>query len=833
MRTDCVYLDSETCGFAGMATLLQYAWDDGEVHLYEVWDRPIRETLDLIERVMDKTFVGFNLAFDHFHLCKLYTTFRLLDPEKRPVDYPMLEVAKAEMEGRDGPCLKPRGAMDLMLHSRKGQHQALMSRHDIRIRKVPKDLAQQLKDELEIRIELDPILNAYWAVAERKNSKGVVSTEFDDVVLRFRPDRGLKSLAKHCLGLDPEFHSFKEVYPVRDKPLAELKYAPFALACGDSETWKVRDKNGKLKGYAWPRLIHHDIEHWRTNEEARRYGRDDVVYTRMLDEYFEYPAADDDDSVLACMVAAVRWHGFEIDSEKTAELLRKSCEMLEASPININRPVEVRDYIKEVMDPTEGLILDKSTKKANLEKIKDRFVIPADEEPEPCISCFGEGCVRCGGKGEIGPGPMPCSVRAKEVLEIKAAAKERDQHAKLLQAGRLHASFKVIGTLSSRMAGGDDLNAQGIKKSAGVRKAFPLAWDGMILCGGDFDSFEVTIADAVFQDPQMRQDLLAGLSVHTVMAQGIYPEKTFEEIAASKDHADGGLVDMYKNGKQAVFAMMYGGDENTINKKLAIKMKVAEAAFDRFQARYPRVREAREENTKRFSAMRQEGGIGTAIEWHNPDDYCETFLGFRRYFTLENLICKELYDLAHNVPRAWHKGDYDEKTGEMVQKTCNRRDRQQTLAGATSSAIYGAAFQLQAANTRAANNHLIQSPGAMITKALQVGLWGHQPYGVGEWHVAPMNIHDEVMCVAKPELADALAETAVEVVERYRDRVPLLALDWEKFKPNWGTSLEKGDPRWVYIKPVDVDLADDGPEVDLPDPGESIDEWAERDDDDE
>ena len=36
---------------------------------------------------------------------------------------------------------------------------------------------------------------------------------------------------------------------------------------------------------------------------------------------------------------------------------------------------------------------------------------------------------------------------------------------------------------------------------------FPLFWDGMILCGGDFDSFEVTIADAVYNDPALRKDL--------------------------------------------------------------------------------------------------------------------------------------------------------------------------------------------------------------------------------------------------------------------------------------------------------------------------------------
>ena len=32
---------------------------------------------------------------------------------------------------------------------------------------------------------------------------------------------------------------------------------------------------------------------------------------------------------------------------------------------------------------------------------------------------------------------------------------------------------------------------------------FPLSWRGYILCGGDFDSFEVTLADAVYNDPSL------------------------------------------------------------------------------------------------------------------------------------------------------------------------------------------------------------------------------------------------------------------------------------------------------------------------------------------
>ena len=44
-----LYLDTETCGLHSMMVLLQYAVEDGPIVLYEVWRRPIRETLALIE----------------------------------------------------------------------------------------------------------------------------------------------------------------------------------------------------------------------------------------------------------------------------------------------------------------------------------------------------------------------------------------------------------------------------------------------------------------------------------------------------------------------------------------------------------------------------------------------------------------------------------------------------------------------------------------------------------------------------------------------------------------------------------------------------------------
>jgi hypothetical protein len=431
-----LYLDTETCGFHGLPVLIQYAYDDGDIHLFEPWTRPARESCELISEFMQHALIGFNLSFDMFQLCKLYTVFNLLPGDAIPAENIPL-IAALEPAGRDGPCVKPASALDLMLISRQEKYQCLMSRNPVRIRKVPTVLAGALARELEERVELDGILFAKrkdpaspkWQVYDRKNKKGEIDADFKDVCLMFNPAGGLKFLAEYALGLDPEFHSFRDVDVPKEHRPYELGYVPFALGVSDpTKNWECFDKNGDSKGFAWPAVIERHIEHWATNEDARRYARDDVKYTRLLDAHFGHPEPGDDDSVLACMVAAVRWHGFVVDTDQTSELLKKAQEVVKRSPVNINKPAQVRRYIRECMDATEALLIDDSTKKSNLEKIRDEMVV---EEPgELCVKCFGDGCFRCRDKGELDVGPMPASERADEILKIKYAAKEVELHSK-------------------------------------------------------------------------------------------------------------------------------------------------------------------------------------------------------------------------------------------------------------------------------------------------------------------------------------------------------------------------------------------------------------------
>jgi len=173
--------------------------------------------------------------------------------------------------------------------------------------------------------------------------------------------------------------------------------------------------------------------------------------------------------------------------------------------------------------------------------------------------------------------------------------------------------------------------------------------------------------------------------------------------------------------------------------------------------------------------MQQPEGLGTKVEWHTPSDYIESMFGFRRYFTLENQICEALFKLAENPPPHWNK----------CKAKVVRRDREQTVSGATRSALFGAAFAIQAANMRAAANHVIQSSGATLTKNLQRRIWELQPVGVNNWRVQPMNIHDEILAPSIPELKQPIADIVENFCEEYKKQVPLIKMDWGMDLKTW------------------------------------------------
>lgn len=793
-----VTLDSETCGFYGMPVLIQYAInDDEEVFLHEIWKRPARDTIELIEWMCKQKIIGFNLSFDWFHICKIYTTLILLDDwGKHPGDC-IYELAILEERARwTDVCVKPLAAFDLMLHARKGPYQSLMARDPIRIRRVPTALAFQLADELNRRIKFDDIYFAkgkattaggHWKVFDIVDKQtNRIKPDFKDVVLRFRASGALKNLYRHAFNVTDTIEMFSNIELDKRWRPNEVGFAPFALASAKLEGDRYDKKGQKLLNpedrdyskikfighdcdfydgpdrvagvldwnWTWPQVIHEHILHWNYHSAAREYAANDVRYTRRLyKDHFNSPAPGDVDSDLACMVAACRWHGYAVDIDAIRKLRDSAIARIKNTP---TAPGPVMRWLKQCLSDLEKLGLE-STKKVVLEElVKDKDWIETNPE-----------VVR----------------RAKAVLDARKAKKEEELYDKLLLALRFHASFVVIGTLSSRMAGADQLNAQGIKHDKTVRAAFPLCDDPLgCLCGGDFKSFEVSLAAKVFDSPKLNEDLINGVKLHAVFAMDLFPGISYETILDSDGKGDKYGIDYYDTGKKGVFSIFYGGEDYTLQKRLGVAIEIAHEAFMKLTKRYKEIGEDGKKMQQDYASLSQPGGIGSKIDYKTPKDYVESFLGFRRYFTLENRVIKLLFELASSPPQTW----------KNLKVKVVRRERIQTAGGAVMSALFGAAFGLQSSIIRQAKNHRIQSPGAEITKAVQHAMWEHQPVGVHPFVVQPMNIHDEIMSPTKRTAVDVVRETVQNTVARFKKVVPLLAIDWFVNIPNWAS--KKGAP---------------------------------------
>ena len=807
-----IFLDSETVGLGGPMVLLQWAEGDGPIELHHCWRETFGDTLDLLEKIIlhPGGIVGFNLAFDWFQIQKLYNMYALyvsLNGLSSRDDIPeekIEELAALEADARDGDCVKPASACDLMLVARRGPYQSTMNRKPVRIRKIPTCIAQDLADLLETTVEINDLYfsrrkkqTTKWQVVDcmQRSDPTKVEKDFKDIVLNFKASAALKVIANDLLGKDRYGRKrtvFKEIELSRQFWPAEAPFAPFATAISSREQrWKIsktffmKDIRGR---YAWPAMIKYHIEHWYYSTPAKQYAEDDVKDTRAIYYKFGSPELGDVDSTLACMVASCRWRGYSIDVEGLQAQKAKMQKVARSAPKSAR---EAKDYIGGLMAPIERMTFT-TTKKMVLENMVRTMV-------DDCPKCDGTGtenggpCLSCESSGEV---PHPATERAQQVLDARSAKKEIEIYDKLLCAGRFHASFNVIGTLSGRMSGSDRFNPQAIKSSKEVRSKFTLTQPGFRLCGGDFSAFEVSLAEANYNDPKLREQLLSTtecykcggtnpkcddcggtnktpVKIHALFGTMCFPHMSYAEIVKNKV--------VYTRSKSGFFAKIYGGNYVTLMTRLDVDEKAALDAEARFDNAYAGVKRARLKIEKMFCSMQQPGGIGSEVVWNEPADYIENMLPhpFRRYFTLENAICKALYEISRKPPKEWKKYK-DVKVW--------RRDRQQTANGAVQSALYGAAFQIQAGNMRAAANHVIQSTGAEITKELQVNLWSLQPAGIDRWMIQPFNVHDEVMAPTRdePALIERIDEIVQSLLDKYRPMVPLIGIDWSNGLKTWG-----------------------------------------------
>ena len=465
-----------------------------------------------------------------------------------------------------------------------------------------------------------------------------------------------------------------------------------------------------------------------------------------LYEYFGRPAAGSDNSVLACQLASSAWRGYAIDKAfiyGTWAHAAGAAALIEER----NSPVAVRARVEELR---LGLpVLERAARKLN-DGVTDSKAATLEAVGKKAAGTrLGTYCAA--------------------VAVARSKDKEADQCRKLIKAGRFYPQFRVLGALSGRMSGGGGLNPQGIstrKKGSKIRDGFTMA-SGVLseLSGGDFASFQVAISAAVWDDKALTEALRGGKKFHGLFGASIY-DMAYDDVKNDDEK--------YGRAKSGVFLTMFGGQAAKLAETMGITLERAEGGLADLRGRFPGIGRAEDELALRFCAMSQAVDGGPVV-WREPDEFVESVYGVRRYYTLENSIQRALFDLAEKLP-PWLDGK------DPVER---RVGRKQKSGGALRSALYGAAFGLQGRTLRTAQNHRIQSPEASIAKSLQRQLWDEfQPAGVHPWRLSLLPVHDELVVAHVPGLP--LAGAVDRLVETFKGRVPLIAMDWVSGLTSWG-----------------------------------------------
>jgi len=707
-----LFLDTETCGLTGPIIIIQYQLDNESPKIHHVWSEPVHKTLRLIEWICQQTVCAYNLTFDWFQLTKLYN---LLSAQNKST-FPNPEVVANGNQRIFDYALRPKGALDLYSAAKKTAYQELMSRDEVRIRRVPNALSWILAEELKARVKLESI---YFARGTQGYEWKVEPIEHDprfcNIVLRFKATLKLKKLCSHIF--KTQFQDYP--LPISMMP-EEQSFNPYSTG--------------------WLEKINEQIKFWKNSKAALSYAQQDIILLQRLYEHLNYPS-EDDDSILACAVGCARWLGFSVDESILQEQYNDNQTLTRDFPINYNSHPETLRYITASLSDIDKLFVTNTTKKTLL------FLSKRNDET---------------------------AKRASSVLQVRKAKKVMDNLTKLIYVKRFCPDFNIIGARSGRMSGGSgefftgsSINPQGMQRNKSFRSIFTLADSGQILSGGDFEQFELSIAEAVYKDSQFTKDLQSGRSIHATLGTFLY-DKSYDDVLSSKNSEN----NLYNPAKNTMFAWMYGAEDDKLATTAGVSIEKARLAKIDLYKRYPKVQQGRQRVYNLFCSMSQPNGLGTQVIWRDAAKYVETLFGFRRYFTLENRICQEIFSLANNPPN-------NLRSTALV----NRSKRQQTEQGAVQSALYSACFQIQAANMRAAANHEIQGTGGQITKTLQAALWLMQPVGASKPLIKTLNIHDEILAVHSPKLH--LEPVVDSVVEDFRKYIPFLAINWKKGLKNW------------------------------------------------
>ena len=829
------FFDTETVGFQGDTVLIQY-WrpDMCSIILHEIFHETVDSTLELIHDMVEGV-IGFNLSFDIFHITQtlnILSIYRQLHGGYAPPqldkyyaiidEYGDVSLPEQGKQSIYDLCFKPKHAFDLLLHGREGIFQAAMNQGPIYVRKFPKDRAQELINYLKQTVEIPdlyygrkPEKKGQWQIKELHLGTG-------DEVTPQEYSQYEKDPEEYPLEIDPVWCNLKlSFYPSTSlKSLARfvLGYTD-VLDFEDHESVGLEEFGYKPIGGNYREHISKHVIKWHSDQRERRYAEDDVIYTReiyglfawvqlmgnTIESYRELSADERLDIVkvtpleelinvgtgttnhsLAVEVGNTYWAGYSINRELVKNIYEEKKKLHDSNMkiVNFNSPRASVDYLSEAYTEEWHKACINNTRKATLEElirdIKDAVeemvtedlagkTDTSDEEKKRLTSeawkYFEENQVE---------EELVLQFRAKFIYDARRNAKQVQLLEKLHKAGRLHVTFKVLGTKSNRMAGGSiggskggSINPQGINAKGGLRECVTFTDYNQELVGGDFSGFEISIMEAVYSDPQLREELVSGRKFHAIWGSFLYG-LSYDEMLLDENDV------IYKKAKFSVFAEAYGADVPKLAEITGIKPEEVAKAKVEFQKKYPKIKESRDKLQRDFSAIVQNPQTGH-IEWREPCEYIESILGFKRFFTIEQRIMKALFQLACDLPDEF-KGGSDERY--------ERNGKMQSRESGARSAIFGAAFSLQNQVLRAAGNHEIQSPGGEMTKRLQERFWNLQPTGIGKFIIKPFNVHDELCNPCKPELKNKILDIKNKFIEEYQSIIPTLAMDWKEGN-NW------------------------------------------------
>lgn len=739
-----LWLDTETVGLCGPCKLIQFAVDDGPVQmvpLYRGWrdDTETGQKLWALFKMLDDAntlFIGFNVAFDLFHLYRLRHLWHGFDERSA-----------------DGRTMQPFRCQTLDLQVHAMMHSELapfaFSRGRVRsiaaVRRIPKVATNYVRDLVESRLRGHIPDFFKLNCSERR-----VAGKPDLVTLAWSVDGSLslKNLARQWGLLTIKLD---EVWPLPDKG-TEKPWLPYSDPA-------VHDRVEIL------------CEQVMKNPQAPfwAYAKLDILLLRYAYERLGKPEPDIHSENCHC-VAYTRFCGFDLDRNA----LNRSIEFYQARVDEASRELteEVlksapkRLALLQAVDPLIG-----SSKKSVLVGLADSDR-PSAELARKMLA-FGPNRQRLLQLQKV----RECATgKAHPDLRVMGTATLRAAGASGLNWQGIGAAEDLppdpeVDDLPEDDASVDDepeVEAQieeDAKETERVNKV------GLRACikapmVGDWAAFEVVLAATVYPDARILADLREGIDAHSMNAVLFHPDVR----ATGLDYAGFRLLvtqgdpwanKMRKLCKAVTFGINYGAAAPKIAQTLGISMAEAQAGLDSFYEVYTGFAEYRRQAERDF--MTADTSHWTAESVGRMARHADDLTGHSRRWDFEADVADTLWRLGHHKICSGHTGQVTRTVEKGVQ----------TIDNAIKSALLGSAIAIQSAVHRQAANSRVQMSGACINKMLGAALWKRL-------RVPILNIHDEWVFAAHPNF-DVAAVSAVidEFVAEWARKVPELRFDYK------------------------------------------------------